>query len=893
MFRRQQLNKKTTGSRSAAKKDVFVKSAVQIAILLLATGSMAQAQDASTAKKTDKAAETKQAAPAAAPEIQTVVVTSTGMRGSQRTMVDTPVPIDVLSASELTKTAQASLDKALGFRVPSFNTVQTPVNDATSLLDPYEIRNMGPSRALILINGKRKNASALIYTQTSPGRGESGADISAIPQDAIKRIEVLRDGASAQYGSDAIAGVVNIILKDNPNGTSMTARTGVTHEGDGKMAAFSINHGLALGDSGFVNVTFDTSKNGLASRSGIVSARGEAATFGDGPATFENDLKNVNAFLSKYPDAGNINGSPDTRANKFLINMRYDFAGGASMYANAAYIDKKVDSYANYRTPYWRPTDYGLLHKSGTPYEGYVPGFIGTLKDFNATVGTKFELADWSSDVSLTFGGNEQMYTVTNSVNRTMENLYLDAVAKGTTPLPLHGQTRFDAGGTKFNHVVFNADFSKDIAKGVNAYFGTEVRNEQYTIIAGEAASWLYSGPDSYAGNSPVNSFASTRGNHGMYGGALFDVSEALVVDATARFEKYSDFGNASIGKLSAKYKVDDTFTLRSSLSTGFRAPSLHQIYTQKAQYSFSGGAIQVSGLASNVSKEVEALGVPKLKAEKSTSITLGIGFKPNKNTSMTFDYYNISLKDRIILGKEIKPSGDANAELDKILKNSGIVSLSFFVNALDSKTSGFDYVFNHRNMKVGDGKLAFNLSGNYVLKNERTSGVNNPASIAKAGQSVLDITQEALMFTSRPKFKTIFGFDYDINDFNFTWNNTVFGPTKFRNADLDQNLQVTFKTKTVSDFSVNYQINKNMTLAFAINNMFNVTPSWKLEAVGDKAKGQAILDSTTLDYSGRTPAQVQSDNITFDQRYSMVTYDGSHFSQLGRMYNLSLNYRF
>lgn len=881
------MNKKSTGSTSASKKDVFVKSAVQIAILVLATGSIAQAQDASQSKPADT-----KAAPAPG-EIQTVVVTSTGLRGSQRTMVDTPVPVDVLAASELTKTAQASLDKALGFRVPSFNTVQTPVNDATSLLDPYEIRNMGPSRALILINGKRKNASALIYTQTSPGRGESGADISAIPQDAIKRIEVLRDGASAQYGSDAIAGVVNIILKDNPNGTSMTARTGVTHKGDGKMAAFSVNHGMALGDSGFVNVTFDTSKNGLASRSGIVSARGEAATFGDGPATFEEDLKKVNAFLAKKPDAGNINGSPDTRAVKFLVNSRYDLDDGIQLYGNAAYITKKIDSYANYRTPYWRPTDYGLLTPAGKPYEGYVPGFLGALEDYNGTLGAKFEVAGWSADASVTFGGNEQMYTVTNSVNRGMENAYLDAVAKNITPLPPHGQTRFDAGGSRFSHVVFNADFSKDIAKGVNAYFGTEVRKEQYTLIAGERASWLYSGADSYAGNTPENSFTSKRDNSGMYGGALFDVSDQLVVDATGRFEKYSDFGNATIGKLSLKYKVDDTLTLRSSLSSGFRAPSLHQIYTQKTQYSFAQGSIQVSGLASNVSKEVAALGVPKLKAEKSTSITLGLGYKPNKNTSMTLDYYNISLKDRIILGKEIKPSGDATAELDKILKTSGIVSLSFFVNALDSKTSGIDYVFNHRNMKVGDGKLAFNLSGNYVLQNERTGGVNNPASIAKAGQSVLDITQEALMFTSRPKFKTIFGFDYDINDFNFSLNNTVFGPTKFRNADLDQNLQVTFKTKTVTDFSLNYQINKNMTLAFAINNMFNVTPSWKLEAVGDKAKGQAILDSKTLDYSGRTPAQVQSDAITFDQRYSMVTYDGSHFSQLGRIYNLSLNYRF
>jgi len=823
------------------------------------------AQDTAPAKTTEKVAPPQ--------EIQVVVVTSTGTRGSNRTMIDTPVPVDVLAASELTKTAQASLDKALAFRVPSFNTVQTPVNDATSLLDPYEIRNMGPSRALILINGKRKNSSSLVYTQTSPGRGESGADISAIPQDAIKRIEVLRDGASAQYGSDAIAGVVNIILKDNPTGTSITGRTGVTHEGDGKMQALSINHGLALGDSGFVNMTFDVSKNGLSSRSGIVSARGEAATFGDGPSTFAADLAKVNAFLAKKPDAGNINGSPETRATKFLVNSRYDVNSDVQIYANAAYIDKKIDS--------------------GTEYMGYVPGFLGGLKDYNATIGTKLEIAGWTSDFSVTFGGNEQKYTVTNSVNRGMEDAYLEAVAKKITPLPPHGQTRFDAGGSRFEHTVFNADFSKEIAKDVSAYFGTEARSEKYTLIAGEEASYKYSGADSYAGNSPDNSFSSKRTNYGVYGGTMFGVTDALLLDATARFEHYSDFGNATIGKLSAKYKVDDQLTLRGSFSTGFRAPSLHQIYTQKAQYSFSGGSIQVSGLASNVSKEAAALGVPKLKAEKSTSITLGIGYKPNKDTSMTLDYYNIALKDRIILGKEIKPSGDPTAELDKILKAANIVSLSFFANALDSKTSGIDYVFNHRNMKLGGGSLAFNLSGNYSLQNERDGAVNNPAAIAKANQSVLDITQEALMFTSRPKFKTIVGFDYDISDFNFSLNNTVFGPTKFRNADLDQNLEVAFKTKTVTDFSVNYQITKNMTLAFAVNNMFNVTPSWKLQAAGDKAKGQAILDSKTVDYTGRTPAQIQSDNITFDQRYSMVTYDGSHFSQLGRMYNLSLNYRF
>jgi iron complex outermembrane receptor protein len=866
------LKKKSSEFSSASKKDIFMKNAIQVAVLLLSTGTLAQAQDAG--------AVAEKAAPAAG-EIQVVTVTSTGTRGKQRTSTDTPVPIDIMSASELTKTAQVSLDKALQYRVPSFSTVQTPVNDATSLLDPYEIRNMGPSRALILINGKRKNSSSLVYTQTSPGRGESGADISAIPQDAIKRIEILRDGASAQYGSDAIAGVVNIILKDDAEGTSITGRTGRTAKGDGKSNSISLNHGLALGDRGFVNFTVDLSHNELANRPGILSAADEAGYWGA-------DLAYVTAFLKKKPDGGNINGSPDTKASKFLVNSRYEVADGVNVYANAAYVDKKVDSYANYRAPYWKTEvdTHGLFNHDGT-YDGYVPGFLGSLKDYNATIGTKFDVAGWASDVSLTIGGNQQRYTVTNSINFTMADEYAAAVAAGTTPLPPQSPHRFDAGGTDFSHTVWNADFSKQISPDINAYFGSEIRSEKYTIVAGDAASSYGAGANSYAGNSPRDAGTFTRSNFGIYGGASFDVTKKLVVDVTGREEKYSDFGNAFVGKVASKYSIDDNLTLRGSASTGFRAPSLHQIYTQKKEYSFSGNTIQIAGLASNVSSEVDALGIPRLKAEKSTNFTLGLGFKMDRDTSMTFDYYNIALKDRIVLSESISGSSAPEAKvLNDILLKNGIVSLKFFSNAIDSKTSGIDYVFNHKNMDIAGGKLGFNVAGNYVLQNERTGVVHNVASIAAAGQSVFGPTQDALMFTSRPKFKTIIGMDLDYQDINFSLNNTVFGPTKFRNADIDQNLSVVFKTKTLTDFGINYQLTKNMTLAFNINNMFDVTPSWHFEAVADVAKGQAILNDPA-----KTHEQWQ--NATFDGRYPMVTYDGSHFSQLGRTYNLSLNYRF
>ncbi|MFT5253493.1 MAG: iron complex outermembrane receptor protein, partial [Flavobacteriales bacterium] len=306
--------------------------------------------------------------------LQEIVIT--GSRTPVRSNTKSPLPIDIVSAKDLVSTGQTTFDKALQYRIPSFSTVQTPVNDATSLLDPYEIRNMGPSRTLILINGKRKNLSALLYTQTSPGRGETGSDISGIPIDAIKDIQVLRDGASAQYGSDAIAGVINIILKDSPNGGSATVRTGLTSAGDGEMIGVSLNNGSSIGDDrGFINYTVDFSKTNVSNRPGTVDAAGEAVDFGA-------DITDVREFLSRNPDANNINGAPETAAAKFLVNGDYKLSEQSDMYFNAAFINKKVNSFANYRTPYWRTVESmpylanffpGNNPNNAGGYDGYVP----------------------------------------------------------------------------------------------------------------------------------------------------------------------------------------------------------------------------------------------------------------------------------------------------------------------------------------------------------------------------------------------------------------------------------------------------------------------------------------------------------------------------------------
>lgn len=810
------------------------------------------------------------------------VVISVGSRNTQRTSTDTPLPIDILGSKDLIASGQTTFDKALTYRVPSFNSVQTPVNDATSLLDPYEIRNMGPSRTLILINGKRKNMSSLLYTQTSPGRGETGADISAIPQDAIERIEILRDGASAQYGSDAIAGVMNIILKKDIDRGGATLRTGITSKGDGAMYGISLNNGARLGTRGYLNYTLDLSKIGQANRPGTVDAAGEAADFGA-------SLSTVQSFLNEFPDAGNINGSPATTAMKFLINAGGKVNETSEVYGNVAYVYKKVNSFANYRTPYWRTLSdfpylidfFGVTGSNGQKrYVGYVPTFDGDLMDYHATAGFKSTRNGWNTDLSFTVGGNQQTYTVRNSHNRN-GTLNPDGTNKYRENSPIS----FDPGGTRFTHAVGNIDVNRRVSSIFSFAFGSEFRTEDFTIIEGDLASYEDGGADSFAGNDPRNSGSFNRYNVGAYVDAAFDLTDNFLINGTARLENYSDFGDAFVWKISSRYKLaDDDVTLRGSISTGFKAPTLHQIYTQKAQYSFvPGQGIQVGGLVSNVSREARLLGIPSLNPEKSTNFTLGIGVRPAPTFNMTLDYYNISVKDRIILSTEIKSTG-GNTALDKILSDNNLSDLSFFVNALDTRTSGLDFVANYRGIQWGGGKLGVNLSANYMLQNERTGAVKNPRLISDAGQSVANATQEALFFTSRPKYKAILGLDYETGRFIFTLGNTLFGPTKFKQQGMDADLYTQFKTKLVTDLAINFQTSKKSTLALNINNVFNVLPEWEFKA--ENAKGETLLkDAAAL--------KTNSNLITFNQRYSMVTYDGSHFSQLGTIFNLSYNFRF
>lgn len=838
-----------------------------------------------------------------------------GSRIAPRSSLDNPLPVDNITALEITKTGQITFDQALQYKIPSFNATNTPVSDATSLLDPYEIRNMGPSRTLVLINGKRKNMSAIMYTYGLVTRGETGSDISGIPMDAIERVEVLRDGASAQYGSDAISGVVNIVLKDSPRNGVASIRTGITSKGDGEHLGISLNNGVPLfNNKGFINYTVDFSKANAANRPGKVNAPGEITDFTDGSPE---ELAYLNQFLKRHPDAGNINGSPETAAAKFLVNGEIEWSDQTDLYYNMGYVYKNINSYANYRTPYWRKLDdfpylseFFPAPNSPNNYDGYVPTFDGILNDYQGTLGIRSEKNGWQYDVSFTAGGNGQRYTVRNSHNRnfvyspstwndTNKNGTLDEgeLTEGVSLYRENSPISFHSGGAKFTHNIGNLDVTKALSKKISIAIGAEFRNEEFEIIPGELASYDGGGADSYAGSGPENSGKFDRYNFGGYLDVAYDVNERLLFNAALRAETYSDFGEALVWKLSSRYKITDQVTARGSASTGFRAPTLHQIYTQKLQYSFvAGQGLLVTGLINNVSPQARLLGVPQLDNEKSVNYTVGLGAKISKDFSATIDYYHILIRDRIVLGTDIKGTEYDNngvnigtTTLDGILIKNNLNSVNFLSNALDTRTSGLDVVLNYKNIPLFSGTVEIGLSGNYTLENKRVGKIKNPPIIESGGQSVFNESLEAALFNSRPKTKWILGLDYDMAKVNFSLNNTYFGKAYFKDPGLNTNLRAEFFPKIVTDLGISYEFTKKTNLALNINNILNILPEWELKS--DNATGQSILNDPSVNEVGLTPAQVQSNLITFNQRYSQTTYFGYHFNQFGTTFHLALRY--
>jgi len=513
-------------------------------------------------------------------------------------------------------------------------------------------------------------------------------------------------------------------------------------------------------------------------------------------------------------------------------------------------------------------------------YVGYMPTFEGDLKEYNGTLGASNTTNGWKHDASITVGGNEQTYTVNNTVNHS---------------LGAAGPTSYKPGGFSFKHVVGNIDLSKSFATNFTFNLGAEARSETYQIIAGDTASYSGQGANSFPGIRAENAKTNSRFNMGGYVGATWDITEKFLIEGTVRGEKYSDFGNASVGKFSSRLKLaDDKIVLRGSISSGFRAPTLHQIYAQSTQASFAGGTIVLSGLFNNNSKEAFALGIPKLKAEKSVNFTAGVGLTPANNFSVTLDFYDITISDRIVYSSSITTS-DPTSTLGKILAAGNLTSVQFFINGIKTHTQGLDFVASYKNLEVGSGRLGFNLAGNYVLTNEIVGSPNDPAVIKAAGATILNTQVKSLLTEGRPKYKTILGVDYSVGNFNVVLNNTLFGPTKFQDLDnggpVMENIKQVFSPAVVSDLNIGYQFSKNISASFTVNNLFNVLPKWKLELTGNSSDSNYAAAQATL--NDPIQKQLLEGFLEFSGRYRILGYNGSQFSQLGTTFYGQLTFKF
>ena len=742
-------------------------------------------------------------------------IVTTGTRFRARTVITSPVPIDNINVKELHATAQISMAKMLHYVVPSFNSTQQTISDATAHFDPADLRGLGPSRTLILINGKRKNQSALVYINDTPGKGDVGVDMNSIPISAIKRIEVLRDGASAQYGSDAIAGVINIILNDQTEKTTVNAYSGVTEKGDGVQFGGNVNTGFKIGERGFFNLSAGYTDQEETNRAGTP---GSDALFG---------VDGSDPFIQANPDLGMTVGLPNMTSANIYFNSQLDLNDFDEVYTFGGLIYRQGLSYALYRAPYWIPDPFFLKHDEGTTYSGFQPTFETDIFDAQLTAGLRSQKAGWKYDISYTYGENTVDYTIGNSLNRDLNEL---------------SPSEFKAGGYEFNNNIINFDISKLVTDKIFVSGGAEFRRENFIAIAGDEASYAGGGVQSFPGLQPQNAINAKRTNVGAYVDLGADVTENFFIGGAARLEKYSDFGNTSTFKLNARLKTQDNkYSVRGSVSSGFRAPSLHQVFLSNIQTLISGGTVSNQGTFNNDSPVLRKLGVDKLKEETATNFTFGFAGRPANNFFLSVDLFQIDVDDRIVYSTAIS-SSDPTSTVGSILQDNNITSLKFFINAVDTRTKGVEIVANYQL-----NKLKLNGAASF-LDHSIQGKIKTPAVLAADGIDIFDRKEQARLLTARPTEKVLLGASYDLSPLTIGISGNYFGEVTWKHAnnglngvDLgngplptdDAAFDQTFDAKILIDLNFSYKINREVSFSLLVNNLFNVYPD-KIDTKGD-----------------------------------------------------------
>lgn len=818
---------------------------------------------------------------------ETIIVT--GTRRNDRTVADSPVPVDVIAADDLAQSGFTETNRLLNEQVPSFNFPQPSITDGTDVVRPATLRGLGPDQTLVLINGKRRHTASLLNINGSVGRGTSAVDINLIPSIALSRVEVLRDGAAAQYGSDAIAGVINFQLRDKPEGGRITATYG---QYETSLRGVPRVTGLALGPTGQpvlaadgTYVTTDSGKNRKASDGKTLTIAGVVGLpVGDGGY--------IN-FAGEYQDRGRTNragydprrqynliaglvdpreltfdrlshiyGDAATKDMKFVMNSSVPLSDAVELYSFATYGFRDGQSAGFYRIA------SDARNVPAIYPNGFLPLINTELNDYAGTVGLKGEVGGWRWDLSGQYGVNSFDFKITNSLNRSFGAASPQA---------------FDSGGLRYSQALFNLDLSREIEVGFAQSFtlagGLEYRRETFDIRPGEFLSYANGPAGGAPGAQVFPGFRPSIGgqrvdqqqdrrNISAYVELDADFNDVFSIQAAGRFEDYSDFGSDWNGKLAARFEPAEGFALRGAVATGFRAPSLQQqFYAASATNNVNGVLLETVTLPVNNPVAI-ALGATPLQAETSMSYSAGLVVTAIPRLNLTVDVYQVDIDDRIVVTENLQASRDAlgnpsgtnpGFRIAQILNAAGFNNINaarFFVNGVDTRTRGIDVVATYR-MDVGsEGKLGLTAGFNYNKTDvKRVLAAAGP--LATVPGIVLFGRQETLRLSDgQPRSKINLGLDYDQGAFGLTLRTNRYG--KVLGAGSDLFLDVPLSSKWITDLELRGTFADKFTLAIGANNLFDVYPDRVPFGRGvDPANGAARnypVNNYFLPYSNFSP---------------------------------------
>lgn len=737
-----------------------------------------------------------------------------GTRGAPRTVTDSPVAVDVFSGKEFTSLGNAAdITDNLKALVPSY-TATPATGDGSAFIRPTSLRGMSPDQTLVLVNGKRRHRSALVqFFAPAAGNGSHGVDVGMIPSIALKNVEVLRDGAAAQYGSDAIAGVMNFQLKDADEGGSVIAQYGQFYEGETSWI-IGANAGFALGTDGFLNLSVETNDNEALSR-GIQRP--------DGQALIDAGVQGVGAD-SPFGDEPLVQtwGRPETSGTKLALNSGYDLGEIGQLYFHAGYADTD----GRYRFFYRNPGHSTLTNVTTLP-AGYTPYLDGYQKDYSLVGGLKGETSnELRYNLSVGLGKNELDYFLFNTVNSGLVD-----VAAGTP-----GQRDFDMGGFEQDELNFNADFSMPLNEDIYLGFGAEWREETFTTVAGEFNAYgVAPGPSGMTSVTPADAGEFSRDNYAVYADLEQNVSDDLLLQYALRYEDFSDFGGTTNGKIAARYNVNDDLVIRGAASTGFHAPTPGQANVSTIITTFDGatGNQIEEGLVPPDNPQAIAAGGAPLTEEKSVNYSFGFTTGVLEDTNIAVDFYKIEVDDRIYRSGDIQ-TAQGN-------------TISFYNNAMDIEHQGIDVVVTRSVEWKSDieTKLTFAYSYNQIEVVGRRLIDGNPiVSDANVEDIENNYPENRFVATAVTSFA---------GDWELMLRANFYGKHFDERGRINDATDPTAEIDSIIylDVELNYYATDDLTLTLGASNLFD-------EFVDEIGEGNANRLSVGLPYPRRTAANYE-----------------------------------